>query len=206
MFEQIARAAPLLARHASAYGDLIATDGLTAWQAFARRLWVGVALAIAVLMAILLSCAWLIALAWDSPDRLEVIGALAGFFLLVSLIAGIVLYVLQTRPMPLLNQTQQEWDKDRLLIEDLFPGTPGELRSQDAISTLAATRAALRILFQSDQPAQAVPPDTFPRSKTFRWALSRPVSRLMGSGTLSGAVVRILLTRFVGTWLMGRRS
>ena len=59
MFEQIARAAPLLARHASAYGDLIANDGLSAWQAFARRLWVGVALAMAVLLAILLSCAWL---------------------------------------------------------------------------------------------------------------------------------------------------
>ena len=206
MFERIARAAPLLARHASAYGDLIAHDGLTAWQAFARRLWVGVVLAMATLMAILLSCAWLIARAWDSPDRLGVIGALAGFFLLVSLIAGIVLYVLQTRPMPLLHQTRQEWDKDRLLIEDLFPGTPGDLRSQDPVSTLAGTRAEIRILFQSEQSVQTVPPDTFPRSKTFRWALSRPVSRLVGSGTLSGAVMRMLLARFVGTWLLGRRS
>ncbi len=181
-------------------------NGQLAWQTFARRLWVGVALAMAMLIAILLSCAWLIALAWDSPGRLGVIGALAGFFLLLSLLAGVILYVLQTRPMRVLQQTRQEWHKDRLLIEDLFPGTQGEVRSQDAISTLAATRAELRTILQSEQPVQTVPPDTFPRSKIFRWALSRPISRVLGSGTLNGAVMRILLARFLGTWLMGRRS
>jgi hypothetical protein len=206
MFEQIASAAPLLARHASAYGELIADDVLIAWRAIAQRLWVGVVLALAVLIAILLACTWLIARAWDSPDRLGTIGALAGFFFIVSLAAGGALYALQTRPMRLLHQTRQELDKDRLLVEDLVPGTPGDVRSQDAISTMECTRAELRCIFQSGQPMQTVPPDTFPRSKTLRWALSHPLSRLFGSGTLNGTVARVLLARFVGTWLLGRRS
>jgi uncharacterized membrane protein YqjE len=206
MFEQIASAAPLLARHASAYGELIAEDVLTAWQAFAQRLWVGVALAMAVLITVLLACTWLIARTWDTPDRLGTIGALAGFFFVVSLLAGGFLYVIQTRPLRLLHRTRQELDKDRLLVEDLVPGTPGDVWSQGAVSTMQRTRSELRCIFQSDEQMQTVPPDTFPRSRTFRWALSHPLSRLFGSGTLNGTVARVLLARFVGTWLLGRRS
>jgi hypothetical protein len=206
MLERIATAAPLLARHAGAYGELIADDVHRSSQAFAQRLWVGVALAMAVLVAVLLSCTWLIARSWDSPGRLETIGALAGFFILVSLLAGVILYVLQTRPMPLLHQTRQEWNKDRLLMDDLFPATAADAQSQSPVSRLEHTRAQLRTILRGEETAQDVPPGTFPRSRTFRWALSRPVSRLLGSGTLNGAVMRILLARFVGTWLLGRKS
>lgn len=206
MFEQITSAAPILAEHASAYGELIADDVLIASQALAKRLWVGVVLAMAVLIAILLACTWLIARTWDSPDRLATIGALAGFFFVVSLVAGVVLYVLQTRPIRLLHRTRQEWDKDRLLVEDLVPGTAGGVQAQDAVSTLARTRAELRDILDPNQRMQTIPPDTFPRSKTFRWALSRPASRLFGSGTLNGAVMRMVLARFIGTWLLGRKS
>jgi uncharacterized membrane protein YqjE len=206
MIDRIATAAPLLARHAGAYGELIADEVLRASQAFAQRLWVGVALAMAALVAVLLSCTLLIARSWDSPGRLETIGALAGFFILVSLLAGVILYVLQTRPMRLLHQTQQEWNKDRLVMEDLFPGTAADAQSRNPVSTLAQTRAQLRAILQGEKPAQDVPPDTFPRSRTFRWALSRPVTRLLGSGTLNGTLMRILLARFVGTWLLGRKS
>jgi hypothetical protein len=124
MFEQIASAAPVLARHASAYGDLIADDVLTAWQAFGRRLWVGVILSMAVMIALLLVCTWLIALAWDTSARLGTIGALAGLFCMVSLIAGVVMYRLQSGQVRLFESTRQEWDKDRLLVEDLVPKAP----------------------------------------------------------------------------------
>ncbi len=126
MFEKIASAAPLLARHASAYGELLADDLLTAWEAFGRRLCLGVALVMAVLMTLLLASAWLIALTWDTPARLGTIGALAGLFLLVSLAAGYGLYVLQSKPMRLLNLTRQELDKDRRLVEELVPKTADE--------------------------------------------------------------------------------
>jgi uncharacterized membrane protein YqjE len=128
MLERIASAAPLLVRHASAYGELIADDLLAAWHAFAQRLWLGVALGMAVLIALLLACTWVIASCWDTPERLQTIGVLTGIFILVALGAGIGLYVQQSRPMRLLDQTRQEWDKDRLLVEDLVAKPPVETR------------------------------------------------------------------------------
>ena len=126
MLEKIESAAPLLARHASAYGELLADDLLTAWEAFGRRLFIGVALVMAVLMTLLLASAWLIALTWDTPARLGAIGALAGLFLLVSLVTGYRLYVLQRKPMRLLNLTRHELDKDRRFVEELLPKTADE--------------------------------------------------------------------------------
>jgi hypothetical protein len=126
MFEQIASAAPLLARHVSAYGELLTDDLLTASQEFGRRLWVGVVLVMAILMTLLLASAWLIARAWDTPERLGTIGALTGLFFVVSLAAGYGMYVLQTRPMRLLRLTRQELDKDRRLVEELLPKAASE--------------------------------------------------------------------------------
>jgi uncharacterized membrane protein YqjE len=124
MFEKIASAAPLLARHASAYGELLADDLLTASQAFGRRLLVSVILIMAILMTLLLACAWLIAFTWDTPERLLTIGALTGVFFLGSLAAGYGVYSLQTKPMHLLTLTRQELVKDRQLVEDLVPKAP----------------------------------------------------------------------------------
>lgn len=126
MLEKIASAAPLLARHASAYGELLADDLLTVWEAFGQRLCMGIALVMAVLMTLLLASAWLIALTWDTSARLGIIGALAGLFLLVSLATGYGLYVLQRTPMRLLNLTRHELDKDRRLVEELVQKTADE--------------------------------------------------------------------------------
>jgi hypothetical protein len=124
MFEQIASAAPLLVRHAGAYGELIADDVLTAWQAFGRRLLAGIVLVMAILIALLLASAWLIAFTWNTPERLEMIASLAGFFALVSVIACVVMVRLRSRPTRLLDQTRQEWDRDLLLVEELLLNTP----------------------------------------------------------------------------------
>ena len=126
MFEKIASAAPLLARHANAYGELLADDLLTASQAFGRRLWIGVVLLLTILITVLLACAWFIAFAWDTPARLGTIGALAGLFFIVSLAAGYAMYVQQTKPMRLLSLTRKELAKDRQLVEDLVPKMPQE--------------------------------------------------------------------------------
>ena len=120
MIEQIASAAPLLATHASAYGELIADDMFTAWQVYRQRLWVGIVLIVAIMIALLLACAWLIAFTWDTPERLGTIGALTGLFCVVSIIAGVLMYRIQSRPMRLLDQTRQEWHKDCLLVEELI--------------------------------------------------------------------------------------
>ena len=80
-----------------------------------------------------------------------------------------------------------------------------QIRTQLAIATMALTRAELRIIFQSDlQREQALEPDAFPRSKTFRWALRHPLRQWFGSGTLQGTVARLVLARFIGSRMFGR--
>jgi hypothetical protein len=85
-------------------------------------------------------------------------------------------------------------------------GTERQIRTQIAISTMAQTRAELRNLFNPEQDGRGEsPPSIFPRSKTFRWALSHPARRILGNG-LGAAVSRVLLARFIGKWALGRRS
>jgi hypothetical protein len=80
-----------------------------------------------------------------------------------------------------------------------------QIRTQLAIATLALTRAELRIIFQSDrQREQMIEPNAFPRSRTFRWALTHPLRRWFRSGTLQGTVARLLLARFIGSRMLGR--
>lgn len=82
-----------------------------------------------------------------------------------------------------------------------------QIRTQAAMVAMERTRAELRIIFQTDlQRAQAMDPNTFPRSKAFRWALSHPLTRLFGAGTVSGAVTRMLLAKYLGALVLGRRS
>jgi hypothetical protein len=82
-----------------------------------------------------------------------------------------------------------------------------QIRTQAALVALERTRAELRMIFEPDQTeAQTIEPNTFPRSKTFRWAMSHPVSRLFGGGTLGGTVTRMLITKYLGSLVFGRRS
>lgn len=124
MFERISSAAPLLARQACAYGEVLADDVQGALGAVGRRLWVGFTLAVAALLTLILASTWLIALNWDSPWRMWVIGGLTSFFALVSIVAYVALQSRETWPNGLLSQTRLELGKDRLLIESLISNKP----------------------------------------------------------------------------------
>jgi hypothetical protein len=123
---RVATAASLVVRHAGAYGDLISNDLCGAYDAYSRRLWAGTVLAAAVIFSIAMACLWVIAVTWDTPGRLWVIAGLFGLFALTSAAAFQVLRVLKGQWRGLLPQTGSEWDKDRLLLDDLLARTPGE--------------------------------------------------------------------------------
>ena len=78
-------------------------------------------------------------------------------------------------------------------------------RTQAAIGAMELTRAQLRILLQTDrQRMQMIAPNTFPRSKTFRWALTHPLRQWFRSGTLQGTLARIVIARLIGSRLFGK--
>jgi len=84
MLERMARLASLIVRHAGAYGDLIADDMQCAYTALARRLWVGVVLVVSVMFALALACVGVIAMTWDTPNRLPMIAGLCSVFVRVA--------------------------------------------------------------------------------------------------------------------------
>jgi hypothetical protein len=126
VLERVTTAASLVVRHAGAYGDLISDDMSCAYNAISRRLWAGVVFSGAVVFSIAMACVWAIAITWDTPARLWLIAGLFGLFVLTSATAFLVLRVLQGQWQGLLPKTGSEWQKDRLLLDDLLARTPGK--------------------------------------------------------------------------------
>jgi uncharacterized membrane protein YqjE len=123
MLERMARLVSLIVRHAGAYGDLIADDMQCAYTALARRLWVGVILVVAVVFALALACVGVIALTWDTPNRLPMIAGLFGVFVFASIAALIGLRNQQRQQQVFIPQAGLEWQKDRRLLDDLLVKT-----------------------------------------------------------------------------------
>jgi uncharacterized membrane protein YqjE len=120
VLKRLATTTSLVVRHACAYGDLIADDVQSAYAAFVRRLWVGVVLAAAVVFSVAMACVWVIVAAWDTPARQWLIAGLFGLFVLASVAAFMVLKALNDPPPSMLPKTRLEWEKDRLLLDDIL--------------------------------------------------------------------------------------
>lgn len=125
VLKRVATAASLVVRHVRAYGDLIADDVESASAALVRRLWVGIVLAAAVAFSVVMACVWVIAATWDTPARQWLIGGLFGLFVLASVAAFLVLKALNNPPPRLLPKTRLEWEKDRVLLDDILARSGG---------------------------------------------------------------------------------
>jgi ABC-type sugar transport system permease subunit len=120
VLKRVAKVASLAVRHVSAYGDLITEDMRSSYDAFGRRFWVGVVLVVGVGFSVAMACVWAIALAWDTAGRLWLIAGLFGLFVTLSVAAFLVLQSLKGQRRGLLPKTELEWNKDRLLLDDLL--------------------------------------------------------------------------------------
>lgn len=80
-------------------------------------------------------------------------------------------------------------------------------RAQAAVATMAHTRAEARALLMPHGAKGAHGQlNEFPRSKTFRWLLTHPVGRWLGSALMTGALSRLPLGRLIGTWWVLKRK
>jgi hypothetical protein len=120
MIERLSAVASIAIRHAGAYTDLILSDLEAASTAFGRRLLAAAVMAGALVLAILMACAWLIAASWDTAARIWVIAGLLGLFLAIAAAAFLRLKRLAAGGRGVLPQTAGEWAKDRRLLEELF--------------------------------------------------------------------------------------
>lgn len=122
MLARLAVAASLLVRHAGAYADLVLSDAEEARREAGRRLMAGTLLAAAMIFAIAMACLLVIAVTWDTPARLWTVGGLLGLFCVVALVAYTRWRALRAQGGSLFARTAREWEKDRVLLEQLLGG------------------------------------------------------------------------------------
>jgi len=119
VLEALQRLAPALLRHLLAYGDLLCEetgDALRQWRRRAMGLLVAV---LAGAMALALGCVWAIAAVWDSPYRMDVIGALCISFLLIAIGAGLYVRTEPPSNQRLFGRLRTEWHEDRQMLAAL---------------------------------------------------------------------------------------
>lgn len=114
---------PAVLRHLHAYAEIAGEDARDAAATVARRLLALLIAAAASFIALLMFCAWLLALAWDGPWRTWTAAGLALVFAAGA--AALAFPALRRRTEPeekLFPRVRQEWERDRELIDRAMNG------------------------------------------------------------------------------------
>ncbi len=114
------RAAPVLLRHLAEYFELAALDIQKAQRQVATDLVAVVVIVICLFFALLMGCAAVIAVTWDTPNRLPAIGWMGGGFLLLAIIAMIYRSNAVRDHVPFLASVREEWRQDRVILERIL--------------------------------------------------------------------------------------
>ena len=124
MRSMLAPLVPAVLRHLQAYAEVAGEDARDAASTVARRLLALLLAAAAAFIALLMFCAWLLALTWDGPWRLWTAAGLALAFTAAA--AGLAIPVLRRRSKPdekFFPRVRTEWSRDRALIDRALNGS-----------------------------------------------------------------------------------
>lgn len=129
MLELLSRLVPALLRHVLAYGELLTDEAADAAREMRRRLLAALIVIGAVALATLMGCAWVIGATWNTPHRLQALGALClGFTALALLAVWIAGARAHGRPRPF-ARLSAEWQEDLRQLAALYPSLQGIERS-----------------------------------------------------------------------------
>jgi uncharacterized membrane protein YqjE len=120
MIDQLAATAAIAVRQAGAYSELIRDDLDVQARLLRDRLAVGAVTAVALQLVAMLGCGLVMALSWDTPYRLWILGGLILAFASVAALGIWRMRLLDKAAPPVLQLTAGEWAKDRRLLEDLL--------------------------------------------------------------------------------------
>ena len=128
MIDRLATTAAIAVRQAGAYTELILSDLEASSGLVRRRVAFGAVAVLAVHLALVMACALLVAVSWDSPYRVWVIAGLTLGFAAIAAAALWKLTALDAGAPGLLQQTAREWAKDRRLLEELLAQQKAQVR------------------------------------------------------------------------------
>lgn len=114
---------PAILRHLRAYAEVAGADARDATAVVARRLLTLLLAAAGALVALLMFCAWVLALTWEGPWRTWTAAGLALAFAAAS--AALAIPMLRRRTSQgtkFFSRVRHEWSRDRDLIERALNG------------------------------------------------------------------------------------
>ena len=114
------KAAPALLRHLVAYAELAGQDLEQSRRDLGLRLVASLILVVAAVFGLFFACLIIIALTWDTPNRVAAIGWLTGFFAVVALFCGLYRSKVIGAQAPFLSTVRREWAEDRVILEKIL--------------------------------------------------------------------------------------
>jgi len=117
---KLPKAAPALMRHIAAYIELAAYDLAQSRRDFAVNLLASAIAGVAVFFTVLLACAAVVAVTWDTPHRVTAIVWMAGVSLAVAVLALIYRSKAAKQQAPFLASVRREWQEDGGILERIL--------------------------------------------------------------------------------------
>jgi uncharacterized membrane protein YqjE len=114
------KAAPALFRHLGAYVELAAYDLERAKREAVSGIIAAAVIGVGLLFAVLMGCAAVIAVTWDTPHRLAAIAWMGGAFLAIAVIAMIYRSKIAAGQAPFLDTLRKEWKEDSVILERIL--------------------------------------------------------------------------------------
>jgi uncharacterized membrane protein YqjE len=109
-----------LLRHLAAYAELVGEDIARHHRELTARLVASAMVAIAVFFALLMGCLVVIAITWDTHNRVTAIAWLGVGFLAVAVGAAIYRTSLVRKQTQFLSSVKREWREDRVILERIL--------------------------------------------------------------------------------------
>jgi len=114
------KAAPALLRHLAAYADLAGYDLARFERELAASIVAFAVVAVCLFFALVMGCAAVLALTWDTPHRLAAIVWLGGGFLAVAVIAIAYRSNLRRNHAPFMASVREQWQEDKVILERIL--------------------------------------------------------------------------------------
>jgi uncharacterized membrane protein YqjE len=118
----IAPLVPAVLRHLQAYAEVAGEDAREAATVLARKLAAILVAAGCAIVALLMLCTWILALAWDGPWRTWTAAGLALVFAIAAAVLALPVLRTGSNPPQFFSRIRTELGRDRDLIERAFDG------------------------------------------------------------------------------------
>jgi uncharacterized membrane protein YqjE len=114
------KAAPAILRHLVAYVELAVEDLAQAQRDLGARIVASLLLGASLFFLLLIACLAVVAVTWDTPNRLSAIGWMGGAFFAAALIAGLYRSKVVNARAPFLGTVRREWAEDRVILDRIL--------------------------------------------------------------------------------------